>query len=134
MVRDPHDAVAEGSARAPRMLHQPADAPAPLGPVGGIAAVASFRRVWTGRTEATPSSLRAWAGRISGRSDRRLLLALAAATEAMAAHCDLLVDRVTAQEAVTADVAAALGQEIVQLRAEVDHLQRSLVSLRDGPP
>ena len=133
MVRDPHDAVAEGSARAPGMLRQPADAPPPLGPVGGIDAVASFRRVWASRRVATPASLRAWAGRISGRSDRRLLVALAAATEAMAAHCDLLIDRVTAQEAVTADVAAALGQEIVQLRAEVVHLQRNLVSLRDAP-
>jgi hypothetical protein len=133
MVRDPDDAVAEGSALAPRMLRQPADAPPPLGPVGGIGVVASFRRVWTGRTVATRSSMRAWAGRISGRSDRRLLLAVAAATEAMAAHCDLLIDRVNAQEAVSADVAAALGQEIVQLRAEVVHLERSLVSLRDAP-
>jgi len=117
MVRDPDDAVAEGSALAPRMLRQPADAPPPLGPVGGIGVVASFRRVWTGRTVATRSSMRAWAGRISGRSDRRLLL----------------IDRVNAQEAVSADVAAALGQEIVQLRAEVVHLERSLVSLRDAP-
>ena len=45
-------------------------------------------------------------------------------------HCDLLVERLTAQEAVTADVASSFGQEIVQLRAEVDHLQRSVDALR----
>jgi hypothetical protein len=133
MVRDPREAVTEEPASAPRMLRQPVDAPPPLGPVGGLDAVASFRRAWAGRTATPASSLRAWAGRVSGRSDRRLLLALAAATEAIAAHCDLLIDRVSAQEAVTADVADALGQEIVQLRAEVIHLQRSLLSLRDHP-
>ena len=44
----------------------------------------------------------------------------------MAAHCDLLVDRLNAQEAVTADVGSTFGQEIAQLRAEVASLQRSL--------
>jgi hypothetical protein len=131
MVRDPHDPVAGGSERAPRMLHQPADAPPPLGRVGDSAPVLSFRRVWSGRKAGTGGSLRAWAGRVSGRADRRLLLALADATEALAAQCDLLIDRFTAQEAVTADVAGAFGQDIAQLRAEVLHLQRQVASLRD---
>ena len=66
-----------------------------------------FRRVWSDRQERLDKrSLRPGPDAISGRSDRRLLLALASATEAMATHCDLLVDRLTAQEAVTADVAA----------------------------
>jgi hypothetical protein len=47
------------------------------------------------------------------------------------AHCDLLADRLTTQEAILADVAASFGQEIVQLRAEVVHLQHSVTSLRD---
>lgn len=71
-------------------------------------------------------------GRVSGRSDRHLLFALAQATEAIATHCDLLADRLAAQEAVTADVTGAFGEEITRLRAEVLHLQR-LVSLRDAP-
>jgi hypothetical protein len=134
MVRDPHDAVADEPEPAPRMLHQPADAPPPLGHVGNSGAVTSFRRVWSDSNAGTGRSFRAWAGRVSGRSDRRLLLALATATEAVAAQCDLLVDRLTAQEAVTADVAGAFGQEIAQLRAEVLHLQRQVASLRDTGP
>jgi hypothetical protein len=56
------------------------------------------------------------------------LLALAAATEALALHSDVLLERITAQEAVTADVTGAFGQEIAQLRAEVMHLRRSLTA------
>jgi len=128
MVRDPHDAVADGSARVPRMLRQPADAPPPIGHVGDSDAVAALRRVRS-ETDATTRSLRAWAGRVSGRADRRLLLTLADATEAMAAQCDLLSDRLAAQEAVTADVAGAFGEEIALLRAEVQHLQRRVAPL-----
>ena len=51
------------------------------------------------------------------------------ATEAIATHCDLLVDRLAAQESVTADVAESFGQEIVRLRAEVLHLQTEVTSL-----
>jgi hypothetical protein len=90
----------------------------------------AFRRVWSDRNVATQRSLRSWAGRISGRADRRLLVALVGATEAIITHCDLLADRLAAQEAVTEDVAGSFGQEIVQLRAEVLHLQAQVTSLR----
>jgi hypothetical protein len=129
MVRDPHDAVADGS--PPRLLRQPADAPPPLDHIGDGEAMRSFGRVWSSRNAAGGRSLRAWAGRVSGRSDRRLLLALADATAALSTHCDLLADRLTVQEAVTADVAGAFGQEIAQLRAEVLHLQRQVATLHD---
>jgi uncharacterized protein YceH (UPF0502 family) len=127
MVRDAHNALTDET--APRMLRQPADAPPPLGPVSATDGVATFRRVLADRN-APPASLRAWAGRVSGRSDRRLVLALAGATEAIASHCDQLVARLAAQEAVTADVASSFGQEIAQLRAEVVRLQRSVDALR----
>ncbi len=91
----------------------------------------SLRRVLSDRTNGTGLSFRSWAGRVSGRADRRLLLALAGATDAVAVHCDLLVDRLTAHEAVTADVAGAFGQELALLRAEVAHLQRSVTALQD---
>ena len=84
----------------------------------------SLRRVVSDRN-AGGGSFRAWAARVSGRADRRLLLALARATDAVAAHCDQLVDRLAAQEAVTADVAGSFGQELALLRAEVLHLQRT---------
>ena len=61
-----------------------------------------------------------------------MLLALAQATEAIAAQCDLLADRLAAHETVSADVTGAYGEDITRLRAEALHLQR-LVSLRDTP-
>lgn len=134
MVRDPHDAVADEAGRAPRMLRQPADAPAPLAHVGGTDAVVAFRRVASEHKAGPQGSWRAWAGRLTGRADRRLLLAQAGAIEAVAAQCDLLVDRVTALEAVTADVAGAFGEEVALLRAEVGHLQRTLATPRDLAP
>ena len=137
MARDPHDAVAGDAGRAPRMLRRPSDAPPALGRVGDDPALQSFRREWSARRTGTAGSLRqtarAWAGRVSGRSDRRLLLALASATDAVAAQCDHVVDRLTTQEAVNADVTSAFGEEIAQLRAEVLHLQRVVASLQ-GPP
>lgn len=113
------------------MLRQPADAPPPLGRPSDTDGVRSFHRVWSDWNAAsTTRSLRAWAGRVSGRSDRRLLVALAGATEAVVAHCDQLADRLNMQETVTADVADSFGREIVRLRAEVVRLQRSVDALR----
>jgi hypothetical protein len=116
------------------MLRRPAEAPPPLGPVSGTHGVAAFRRVWSDRNVATKRSFRSWAGRISGRADRRLLVALVGATEAIVTHCDLLADRLAAQEAVTEDVAGSFGQEIVQLRAEVLHLRAQVSSLQETQP
>ena len=123
MVRDAQNALTDET--APRMLRRPADAPPPLGPVSTTDGVATLRRVLADR-HAAPASLRSWAGRVSGRSDRRLVLALAGATVAIATHCDQLAARLAEQEAVTADVASSFGQEIAQLRAEVIRLQRSV--------
>jgi hypothetical protein len=132
MVRDRHDAVAEGSERAPRTLRQPADAPPPLEHVSDTDAVTSFRRVWAGRRATTRWSLRTWAGRVSGRSDRRLLHALAEATDAIATQCDLLADRIAARDTVSADIADSFGEEVTRLRSEVLHLQR-LSAAESGP-
>jgi hypothetical protein len=109
------------------MLRQPADAAPPLGRPSDAGGILSFRRTLSDWNAASSTrSLRAWAGRVSGRSDRRLLLALAGATEALVASCDQLVDRLTTQETVTADIADSFGREIVLLRAEVVQLQRSV--------
>ena len=134
MVRDPHDELTDAANGAPRMLRRPADAPPQLGPVSGTDQVVAFRRIWSDPNTSTKRSLRSWAGRISGRADRRLLVALVGATEAIATHSDLLADRVAAQEAVTEDVVASLGQEIVQLRAEVLRLQSQVTSLQEKQP
>jgi hypothetical protein len=134
VVRDPHDAVTDEADGAPRMLRRSADAPPQLGPVSGTDRVVTLRRAWSDRNASPKRSLRSWAGRISGRADRRLLVALVGATEAIATHCDLLANRLAVQEAVTEDVAESFGQEIVQLRADVIRLQTQVTSLRETQP
>jgi hypothetical protein len=134
MVRDPHDAVTDAGDSPPRTLGRPADAPPQLGPVSGTDPVVALRRVWSDRNISTKKSLRSWAGRISGRADRRLLVVLVGATEAVVAHCDLLAERLTAQESVTEDMVGSFGQEIVQLRAEVLRLQVQVTSMREAQP
>jgi hypothetical protein len=134
MVRDPHDAITDAANGAPRMLRRPADAPPQLGRVSGTDRVVALRRIWSDRNSSTKRSLRSWAGRVSGRADRRLLVALVGATEAIATHCDLLADRLAAQEAVTEDAVGSFGQEIVQLRAEVLRLQVQVTSMREAQP
>jgi len=123
------------------MLRQPPDAPVALGYAADIESVQVLRRVWTHQLELsrTPrlgslrATMRAWAGRISGRSDRRLIFALASATDAIASHCDHLVDRLASQEAKTADMTGAFGEEITHLRAEVIHLRSLVASLNPSP-
>ncbi|HEX4433715.1 MAG TPA: hypothetical protein VH012_02730 [Acidimicrobiales bacterium] len=92
----------------------------------------SFRRVLADRQASTGRSLRSWAGRVSGRADRRLLNAVAEATDAVVAQCDLLTDRINARDAIGADVADSFGEEVARLRAEVAHLQRLVATGRPG--
>jgi hypothetical protein len=117
--------------RAPRMLQRPADMPPPLERAGSLVPIQDFRRElsaqmqmhstrWLGTTRATA---RAWAGRVTGRADRRLMFALAKATDALVHQQDVLVDRLTAQEAITADTVFAYGEDITRLRAEVTRLR-----------
>jgi hypothetical protein len=81
--------------------------------------------------------LRRWVGRVSGRSDRYLLLTVARATDALASQCDAIGNRITQQEAITRDITGAFGEELALLRAEVQHLQRICASqenpTRSGP-
>jgi hypothetical protein len=128
MVRDAQDAVGDEFEPAPRMLRQPADAAPALGHVATSAPLVSLRRARSDQESSARRSLRGWAARISGRSDRRLLLALVESTEAMATQLDLLTDRLMSQEAMTADVTDAFGQELARLRAEVAHVRRSVAA------
>jgi len=131
MVRDPDDAVADESRIAPRMLRRPADAGPAVAQVGASTFVVSLRRILSDRQDRSRRSWRGWAARISGRSDRRLLLALAEAMDTMVTQSDLLSDRLASQEAVTADIVDGFGQEIAQLRAEVMHLRHGLAASKD---
>jgi hypothetical protein len=49
----------------------------------------------------------------------------------MATQLDLLTDRLTSLEAMTADITDAFGQELARLRAEVTHVQRSVAAPRE---
>jgi hypothetical protein len=131
MVRDAQDAVGDEFQPAPRMLRQPADAAPPLGHVATSAPLVSLRRVRSDQLNGARRSLRGWAGRISGRSDRRLLLALVESTEAITTQLDLLTDRLMSQEAMTADITDAFGQELARLRAELTHVRRSVAAPRE---
>lgn len=130
MVRDAHDALSGDAVVPPPMLRQPAEPPPPLDPVAGTDGVTTFRRVWADRNAGASRSFRNWAGRVSGRADRRLLLAVAGATDAVVTQCDQLAARLASQGAVTADVATSFGSELTLLRAEVVRLQRAVDALR----
>jgi hypothetical protein len=57
---------------------------------------------------------------------------VARATDAVAAQCDALTERLALQEATMADVTATFGQELARLRAEVQHLRRLVGSAGDA--
>jgi len=125
MVRDDHDDLI-GPVPAPQSFRRPADAPPPIPRARDTEAARRFHHVWTAHTASGRSSLRARAARLSGRSNRRLVVALSGATEALLAQCDVLADRLEAVEAVAADVGGALGADLTRLRAEVLELRRQV--------
>jgi hypothetical protein len=119
------------------VLTHPAEVPPPLAHVGAGEALQTFRSAWATHAERARSSrvaarLRALAGRVTGRSDRYLLSTVARATDAVAVQCDALTDRLVSQEAITGDVTVTFGQELAQLRAEVQHLRRLVGSPGDA--
>jgi len=139
MARDPHhgetDTPLSGAQHepAPPMLGPPMDALPPLAPVSDLGGVRALRRERAARLNATHATgdvrtrARSWAGRVSGRADRRLLHALAEAVDALATHSDALVDRVNLGLGRESEISAVFGDEVSQLRAEVIHL-RGLVA------
>ncbi len=118
------------------MLGRPAEPSRAPGHLADGDAVRTFRRTWStwrdpARAGSWSARLRSAASKIAGRPERRLLSSVAGATDAVAAGCDALSDRLESQEALTAEVAETLGEEVSRLRAEVAHLRR-LLDARDG--
>lgn len=137
MVFDRDSELISHEGRAPQFLKQAADAPPPLGRVGDTASVRSFRDAWASRSDRAASSsfpirVRAWIGRVTGRSDRYLAQRSAAATDEVVSHCDALTDHVVALERLVSEVAGVFGQELAQLRAEVQSLRRIATSQGDS--
>jgi hypothetical protein len=104
------------------MLRQPTEAPARLPRAAELPAVHALREVLASRERPKDGSarqrLRALAGAVSGRADRRLLGALMAATDALIQHCDRMMDRVESDETRVADMASAYGEDLARLWAQ----------------
>ncbi len=119
------------------MLLRPPDQTPPLANVAESEAVRTFRLEFATQRQVRESpgrgslrtSVRAWAGRVSGRADRRLLFAVATATDALAERCDALADRLDSRDALMSEVNEVFGVELAQLRAEVVHLRSLAASL-----
>ena len=143
MVLEPDRALTEVTAAgAPKLLGRPAEAPLPLPHFGGSEPIRTLHEQWAGRAPGPrPASVRqaarAWVsgspilGR--GRANRRLLGSLIRTTDALAAHCDQIADRLAAQEALVQEVTEAFGEDVTRLRAEVLRLQRLIPSENAKP-
>jgi hypothetical protein len=114
------------------MFSRPTDAPAPLTRLGDGEAGQVFNQVWA-YEQTRGGSLRAWLGRISGRADRRLLFALATVTQELLIRLDEVAQRLERQETLTEDVTGAFGEDVTQMRVEVERLRRLVESLRSPP-
>ena len=114
MAFDPHGGLAPetDASAAPRLLRRPTEAPPRLDRVADGPALQALRHEWSLHT-ARRRAL--WSGslptppgsgpeRVSGRSRRRLVAALAGATLELADRCEVLTDRTMATEEVTEDV------------------------------
>ena len=119
----------------PAMFDRPADTPQPI-PITSSVVVQNFRRELSSQVQMRRSrrlgslraSARAWAGRVSGRADRRLLLSLAEVTNALIEHCDSLVEHINRNQTLAEHVTASFGEDLTHLRAEVNSLHRSISS------
>jgi len=144
VAREPAHSIVSGGVnppqeRPPQMFDRPAEPPPALERVADLEAVRAFRyevsaqrqmrgTFWLGSLR---TSLRACAGRVSGRADRRLVFAVADATDALVERCQVISDRLGSLEALTSDVTDAFGSELAQLRAEVAHLRVLIASLEN---
>ena len=141
MVFEPQQPVSgpseKGSdvASPPVMFDRPADPPHPVA-VTQSGTVQGFRRELSAQLQMRRSrrlgslraTVRAWAGRVSGRADRRLLFSLAEVTNALLEHCDSLVEHISRDETLAEHVIASFGEDLTHLRAEVNGLRRSISS------
>lgn len=121
----------------PRMLSRPAEPPPPLGRASDEEAIQRFRSEFVAgdRTgdlrglDSLRTTMRRWAGRVSGRANRRRISVLAGATDVLVQRCDDLVDRLVALESLSHELTDTFGAELAHLRAEVAHLRTQAASL-----
>jgi hypothetical protein len=115
------------------MLRRPADAHPSLPLLADGDAVRQLRAAMASlaardTTGSLLEHVRAWVGRVTGRSNRYVLEAVVLAIGEIADRCDELTIRLNEQEALTVDVARTFGEELARLRAEVLHLESTIDS------
>jgi hypothetical protein len=67
--------------------------------------------------------MRTAASRLLGRGHDELIGDMIRAFDTLALRCDELSERLARQEALTADIAGALGQDVARLQAAVQQLR-----------
>ena len=125
----------------PAMFRRPTDPPGPLPALRGAGAVATMHLEWERQfaTSAYAAALgprlrrrvRSAASKIMGGTDGEFLADLVRAVDTVAARCDEISERLVTMEIVVDDLARILGEEITQLRAEV---QRTAVRDKGTSP
>lgn len=110
----------------PTMLHHAFDAAPHLDPVRTTDTVTSMHQTWArvATGDAERSASRGKVGRLleglsaqAVRDDRTMLGELIRATDALAARCDELADRVMALEGALAEMVDVFGADLTRLRA-----------------
>ncbi len=108
----------------PALLRHAVDAAPPLDPVRGDPAVSSMHQTWARLANQGGGS--GWRRRVErlvpgpSAADRELIGEVIRATDALAARCDQLAERVMALEGALAEVIEVLGADLTRLRAAVD--------------
>jgi hypothetical protein len=115
----------------PDMFDRPTEAPPPLEPVRSSEDITTMHAEWARRDVASRTKASSWhrvvrktrsaADRMLGRADNQMMGDLIRAIDTVAMRCDELSERVTRQEALIAEIASSLGQELTRLRALVAH-------------
>jgi hypothetical protein len=112
------------------MYSRPTEVPDQLSPVRASREVSDLHAKWAGLHAASEGpavrarqKLLGTIHRVLGRSDDVLVGDLIRAVDVLAARCDELANRMERIEAVVADIAGPLGQDVARLQLQVMQLK-----------
>lgn len=117
--------------QAPKMFSRPTESPEPMPPVRSSVELSTLHTKWAEQHAASASTtwsrgrrkMRTAASRLLGRGHDELIGDMIRAFDTLALRCDELSERLARQEALTADIAGALGQDVARLQAAVQQLR-----------
>jgi hypothetical protein len=114
---------------APQVFAQPTEALDPLPPVRNSPELSALHSRWAQLHTSTPTTpsivqrarrkIRRVLNRVMGGADHETEGEMIRALDALASRLDTVADRLARQDAVTAEVAAVLGQELSRLRSMI---------------